>query len=144
MLQALARELRDAREKLKESMGQGAELAAALGRAKSANEGLAAQNKALYGTLDETLAAAEHVGGQNGVGYSNSNLTKTQNQPTERRGPGYGAMAWKKARGGWTCVIARRGTAPVRITRTDAAALQAAKELRQLRAAHTELQVCEL
>eukprot|EP00198_Chlamydomonas_reinhardtii_P010175 XP_001699512.1 predicted protein [Chlamydomonas reinhardtii] len=58
--EALARELRDAREKLKESMGQGAELAAALGRAKSANEGLAAQNKALYGTLDETLAAAEH------------------------------------------------------------------------------------
>ncbi|KAG2427583.1 hypothetical protein HXX76_012237 [Chlamydomonas incerta] len=59
--EALARELREAREQLKASAGREAELTAALGRAKSANEGLAAQNKALYGTLDETLAAAEHA-----------------------------------------------------------------------------------
>jgi hypothetical protein len=59
--QALARELREAREQLKASASREAELAAALGRAKSANDGLAAQCKALYGTLDETLAAAEHV-----------------------------------------------------------------------------------
>ncbi|KAG2446866.1 hypothetical protein HYH02_008023 [Chlamydomonas schloesseri] len=59
--EALARELREAREQLKASASREAELAAALGRVKSANDGLAAQNKALYGTLDETLAAAEHA-----------------------------------------------------------------------------------
>lgn len=32
-----------------------------LARSRGANEALASQNRALYGTLDETLAAAEHV-----------------------------------------------------------------------------------
>ncbi len=75
--QALARELREAREQLKVSASREAELAAALGRAKSANEGLAAQNKALYGTLDETLVAAEHVRAWAGVGANTGALGPT-------------------------------------------------------------------
>ncbi len=38
-----------------------ASLEGQLARARGANEALASQNRALYGTLDETLAAAEHV-----------------------------------------------------------------------------------